>query len=708
MDGLTPFPPSANPARTYEAASDDPLAVSGFEDEALAFDPLDDDVDADAVREATAQALSAALDWNEVQDAERKGNLDRYLGRPYGTEMEGFSQVVDRTVYETIGWILPALLEIFHGSDETGQFEPGEAAEVDGAEQATDLVNFVYLRDNPGFLASAAVLLDALIERIGVWKAWWGEEASVSVTRHEGLLRAELEQLLSEPGVDLLSLAESVDPQLSVPLYRCRIRRTRRKGRVMVEPVPPEEYGYNPDARSCASATFHYHRRGVARADLKVMGFDHDLVDSLAADDVALEGRSRRWDAVEGWVVNGAHTHESMQLVLVSECYIRADFDGDGVAEWRQVWLAGPGDELLGQEIVDAPPFVAVSPVLLSHRVEGLSIADAMKDLQAIRTDIVRQMLDGLFEANSPRQKVKLSAAKQTWEAVLNPAPSKPIPVRDIDDVTWDSAAWNGGQALPFLEFLDRAGERRSGVSGTSSGTNPDLLQGQTAAGLNQLMSAAQQRVGLIARIMAETGYKPLFRRILRLLVQHQDKARAIRLRGTFVQMDPASWNADMDYVPNVGLGTGDKSRVRQALGEMLTIQKEAITAGAPLATWKHMYNTLKEYVKATGLSSVEPYFSDPEQTPLPQPAPPPDPMADPMVMASATVERIKADVAMAKARMDDDFRRDKLEADVALEIAKMQHRQNIDLAGLPARWDAPRPDPSTHPHPEPPQQVEP
>lgn len=652
-----------------------------------------DAADEEEVRAQAAEELEAALSWSEARDDEAKDMLDRYRGEPYGTEQEGFSQYVDRSVLDTVEWILPGLLEIFHGTDETGQFEPVGEEDVAGAEQATDYVNYVYTRDNPGFLLSHTVIKDALIERLGVWKSWWDETATVSVSSHTGLSEIEALALVEDPEVTVLAIRQRLDPALlrqaaqspmgadpaAAMVYDVKVKRTKRAGRIAVEAVPREEYVYNADARRPDQVRFHAHVRTEAATDLIAMGFDPDVIEGLPADTEVDLRRTRRWDPETGWVAASlnAPTHESMRRVEVAECYIRADFDGDGVAEWRCVWLGGPGKELLKQEIIDEPPFDPMTPVLMGHQLEGLSVAELVADLQALRTDIMRQMLDGLFETNSPTRKILMTADKATADAVMNWQPGRPIFVRTMDDVQWETPAWNGVQALPVLEYVDRIMQGRSGVSATSTGTNPDLLQNQTAAGLAQLMSAAQQKVNLIARVMAETGFKRLFNRLLRLAARYQDKPRMLRLRGTWTQMDPRSWNASMDFVPNVGLGTGDKAQKRQAVGEVLAAQKEVGLTYPNMVGPPQVYNALKELVKASGLPSVEPYFADPQTTQAPPPGPP-DPMQDPMVAATMAAENIKAQASMEKLRLDDDFRRDKLRVDTLM--AAMEASGTVDM----------------------------
>ena len=45
---------------------------------------------------------------------------------------------------------------------------------------------------------------------------------------------------------------------------------------------------------------------------------------------------------------------------------------------------------------------------------------------------------------------------------------------------------------------------------------------------------------------------KPMFRGIYKLLKQHQPKARMVKLRGHWVDVDPALWDANMEVTVNV------------------------------------------------------------------------------------------------------------------------------------------------------------
>src|SRR5262245_30934061 len=112
-------------------------------------------------RKLTEPELSALL-AKEIDSAvgyigselstQRQKAMEYYLGEPFGNEVEGRSKVVSTDVADTIEWILPALLDIFTAGDDVVRFDPQGPEDEEAAQQATDYVNWIFNRDNPGFL----------------------------------------------------------------------------------------------------------------------------------------------------------------------------------------------------------------------------------------------------------------------------------------------------------------------------------------------------------------------------------------------------------------------------------------------------------------------------------------------------------------------------------------------------------------------------
>ena len=77
--------------------------------------------------------------------------MEYYLGKPFGNEVEGRSQIVSSDVADTIEWILPSLLKIFTSGERVVRFDPVGLEDEAAADQATDYINHIFQKDNPGF-----------------------------------------------------------------------------------------------------------------------------------------------------------------------------------------------------------------------------------------------------------------------------------------------------------------------------------------------------------------------------------------------------------------------------------------------------------------------------------------------------------------------------------------------------------------------------
>lgn len=610
---------------------------------------------------------------------QRRKALDFYYGEIDVPPDDGGSSATSSDVADTIEWILPTLLRIFTQGAEIARFEPVGPEDEAAARQATDYANHVFMKDNAGFLILYTWFKDALLHRNGIIKHFWDERAQVRALTLEGLSIGELTNLFAEAerNGDTLDIVEQrPHAQGEGGAFDVTLRRTVREGRIRIEPVPPEEFLIDPEARSLEGARFVAHAAKRAAGDLIAQGFDADLVARLpnAAQDRRLETQAR--DRASLWPRDAANDALGRE-VSIYECYRRIDWDGDGIAELRKITLArgsGNGGGIVLENIaIDELPFSDLSPILMPHRWAGRSVAELVMDIQRIKSVLMRQMLDNLYRVNNPQKEVAASGADQnTLDDLLTNRVGGIVRVRTPGTITALTTPFVAGASFPMLDYLDKVRGARTGVSEAAAGLDPAVLQNQTATAVDRIFSAAQGKVELIARVFAETGVKHAFRAILRLLIRHQNKVRMVRLRQDWIAMDPRSWNADMDVTVTVGLGAGHRDREIALLNTIAEKQENILqTLGArnPLVSMKQYYNTLARLVEAAGLKTPHAYFTDPDIMPAADSAPPREP-ADPQLLAMmAEIER----------------RRQALAAEIAQRQAEFQAKQRLEAAKLAA-----------------------
>jgi hypothetical protein len=233
---------------------------------------------------------------------------------------------------------------------------------------------------------------------------------------------------------------------------------------------------------------------------------------------------------------------------------------------------------------------------------------------------------------------------------------------RDINAITEQVIPFSAGASMPMLEYVQSMRENRTGVSRTSQGLNPDSMN-NTATGRAMDMSAAMQRVELIARIVAETLVKPIFQGILKVLTDGEMEKLAFRLRDEFVEYDPNEWRDSYDMTINVGLGTGDTQQKAQQLMMIAQLQKEGMAVG--LATSQHLYHTGSKIIENAGFKDVQNFLQDPRRAPPQQPQTPLPIQLEQM--------KIQADAQKHQADAQSDIQKFQAETQMSREVEQLK-----------------------------------
>lgn len=649
-----------------------------------------DYMDEDELQGIVGNEIDDAVDFiDNIVSPIRAKATEYYRGQPFGDEEDGRSQVVSYDVRDTVQAILPSLMRIFMSSDYICEFTPRNPEDVPMAEQATQYVNYIFSRDNDGFMVLHSAFKDALVRKAGIVKFYWDESYDTETTEMTGLDDAALATLSADPLVQIDMTKSYEAPEILPPgaaemgipvpiLHDVRATRRLPKGRVKIEALPPEEFLIDRRAKSIADADFVAHRRVVTVSDLTAMGYDFDEVSKLATDTDELDTNVERYTRNPALVDNrGDRSDPAMRKVSYIEAYVRVDRDGDGIAELRKVCVAGVGNKILSDEPCDMAPFAAFCPDPEPHDFFGMSVADTVMDIQRIKSVIMRNTLDSLSQSINPRMAVVEGQA--SIEDVMNTETGAIIRMNQPNAVTPLTMPFVGQAAFPVLQYMDQIKQSRTGISAASQGLDPDALTNSTATGVNATVQAAQQHIEMIARLFAETGLKDMMKGVLRLVVQHQDQARMVRLTNEFVQLDPRGWDSGMDVMVNVALGRGtDQARMamltqiaqqqREALGELGPIN--------PLTDLQKLYNTLAEITTLAGFKDTSQFWSDPADF---QPPPPQPPQPDiNQMLIQAQIAEIQADVQMKQAEIN--RKREETEIDAALKVLELQAKQEMQV----------------------------
>jgi len=648
--------------------------------------------------------IEDSIGYVETETVEQRTKAINYYNRyDYGNEVEGRSRIVTGEVAEVVDGALPQLMRIFAGSDELGRFEPRMPGDEELAKQATELTNYVFFNDNDGVIILHDWMKDALLQKNGIVKYWWEEAEEPTKEEYKGLNAEELTLLFADGEMELISQDTEevgIDP-MGMPIlsYNVVIRKKKEVGRVCIENVPPEEFLIAKRDKSIKNARFVAHRTVKTRSDLIALGYPKDEVDKMPSYNDLTYTPERVARFSQGEMPDETQTLDfTMQEVEVFECYIRTDFDGDGIAELRKVTYAG--DQIIDNEEADHIPFASICPIPMPHKFFGQSLADRAMDIQLIKSTITRQILDNLYLTNMPR--VTALDGQVNLDDLLTSAPGGVVRIKSQGAVQPLSVPPTASQSFPMLDYMDQVLQKRSGVTQTSQGLDPNILQNTTATAIAAMQQAGSGRIEMIARIFADTGVKDLFSGIFHLLLKYQDKPRVIRLRGKYVSIDPREWKNNYDVTVNVGLGTGSQDQ-KMAMAAMVMQKQEQILStqgfANPLVTVGQYRNTLGKFIEAAGYKDSMEFFKEipPEldqQLSQPQPQQPmPNPAMDALMaqtQAQIEVDRAKAlndiEIAKAKAQAQIQLEREKAAANLELKTAEFQAEAQLKAAQVGAK----------------------
>jgi hypothetical protein len=605
-------------------------------------------------------------------------------------------------VRDTVQGILPSLMRIFFGPERVVEFTPQGPEDVQNAEQATDYVDFIFKRDNPGFKILHSAFKDALVRKCGIVKYYWDESVEVKAESFSMLDEQSMMMLTENPDVEISAVREypvpGTEPMneaqgiMTPPpmMYDVEIKRRIKSGKVKIESLPPEEFLIDRRAKSIEEATFVGHRTMKTVSDLVAMGYDYDEMVEVAGNgndfDNNQEYTSRNPFAVISTANNGDPSSKS---VLYIEGYLKVDFDGDGIAEMRRICTVGTGNKVLRNEIVDDRQFADFCPDPEPHTFFGMCPADVVMDIQRIKSNVQRGILDSLAQAIHPRTAIVEGQANM--EDVLNTEVGAVIRMRAPGMVQPFTTPFVGQAAFPMLDYLDDIKQTRTGISKAAAGLDADALQSTTKAAVSATVNAAHQHIEMIARIFAETGLRKLFTGILKLVVENQDRARMVRLRNTFVPIDPRSWDSKMDVTVNVGVGDGtieDRINILNQVAMRQEMLIEKTGPNNPVVTIPQYTNTLTKMLQLAGIKDSQNYFNQlPADFQLPEPeAPKPTPEE---VLAQVQAQSIQADIQKKAAELDlerqkmimsDDRERDRIEQDGILRRYELELKYGVQI----------------------------
>lgn len=553
--------------------------------------------------------------------------LERYYCEPYGDEEEGRSSVVATDVQDTVESDMPSLARVFLGANQIMVFKPKTSNErdIEEAKQKTKYIDNIIRGQEESYKTQFGFLKTNDIEKTGVLKYFKDESETVREVTSSGLETTEWVTFIE----DLKDQADEVEkikvngkevkgdgPTLGKD-DEATFRVTKTIKKFVVQGVPNENFLISRNATSKDSAHLVGDKGTITRGELIALGFNKEQVMALPVapqNQPKNDGgiKNTRYQDQGGVAESSEIVHPINEFVAFSDLYILVDFDGDGILERRRIYKAG--GKIFINELFPLVPYAISSAILMPYTVIGRSRAELATPGAWVKTVLERQQLDNIYAAGG-RVVVNPKHTNLDDLSVIrhNGFVRTDDPAGPANAVSQLTMPFIGAEIQQIIQYQDFKRSNSLGNLQANQGLNADKFYDETATRFEGIEDAGTAKIELVARNIAETGYRQLYEGMAQLVSLQQDWEEEIMVLDVPMKVDPRKWRFEHRTESQVGLGAGDEEKILENMAVILNDQTQLKAAGSPLVDDTKMYNTRSKIVQSLGIQAVQQFYNNPD-----------------------------------------------------------------------------------------------
>lgn len=548
---------------------------------------------------------------------------DYYYGRLPEPITNGSSGWIDRSVWEAVNGTLQELVSVFTSGEDAVRFSPMHSQDADAARACTKMVNKILIRENQGYNVLHDAFKECLVTRNSFVKRYWHSDKQTVVETFEDMTKEEYDLYLSQLDGEIVEMTTEeviVEGEPTGKFYG-EITYERVKEGVKIEFVPFEQVVIEPTAISLKDSNYIGHRVRKSKDELLDMGFNPEFIEGLspASSDIQVgviaNARINNLSPMNVSDVLAVGDDHADKLWL-HENYIKTSVLGH--LEILQVFTLH--NQIIEVNRVNEFPFETFTPFPIPGSLWGESVFDITKDIQDLTTTLVRGIIDNVQNANFRRyQAVKGAYDRQS---LLNNRPGGVIEVQTQGAVTPFEYHQLPGGVVDLLGYVDGKKEERTGVTKLGQGLDPAVFKNDNAfATVNMMMSAAQNRLRMIARNIAQRGMMELMHNVYELIRQNGKEPIVVETANGDVTIDPKTLPPRDKLIVSVAVGDSErKERAANLQAAMMMFNQVPQLQG--FFQPNNAYYLGVQTLEAMGLYDVENFMTPQDKLPPPQPNP--------------------------------------------------------------------------------------
>jgi hypothetical protein len=546
-----------------------------------------------------------------------------YYGELPTAVCSGASSWVDRTVWESVNGVVQELSNVFTSAEEAVKFSPINSQDGAEALAATRMVNQILLQENEGYNVLNDAFKEACVVRNSFIKRYWETRVDAVVQDVSGVTEEQISifiALLKETSEGFIDSDIEYDEDTGLGEGSLSYR-IKTEG-VKVEYTPFEQVLIEPSATDLSDASYVGHRVRKTKDELINMGFDAETIKELSPASTDIEAgviANERINNISPMNVSDVVMtgDEKADKLWLYENYIKSSIVSGELELFQVFTIHG---QILELNRVSEIPFDTITPFPIPGFVFGESVTDITKDIQDLNSFTVRGVIDNIMNANFRRY----TAIKGAYDrkSLLDNRPGGVVEIQTAGAITpFPYHALPSGMPQ-LLEYIEQKKEQRTGVTRLGQGLNADIYKNDNSEGMvNTMLSAAQNRLRMICRNIANSGMQDLMKGIYNLVRENGVKPITIMTPQGETQVDPRTLPDRISMVVSLAIGANERQERGTTLMNLFkgTLQNPA-TAGMMNPT--QIYHATAEIYKSMGIYDVENFLTHPSQIPPKEPTP--------------------------------------------------------------------------------------
>lgn len=548
--------------------------------------------------------------------------LEYYNGDPFGDEVDGRSKVISTDVRDLVESDMPSLARVFLGAGDPVEFKPVGTSQ-DAIQEAKDkqaVVSHIIRTIKNSFRTQHDWIKASEFQSVSALEYGVEEITKTQTKKYFDISEEELTAIIADiendRDVEKVDIVETDGEEDDDIIEAVTIRVTYSKNEYFMRCVPVEDLIVSRNAWNKEDAEIIGKRFTKTRGQLVSEGFSKDMVDKLPTTNS--EDQERDTLKAIRYKRQGGEDYDDMSYVQWAnqevegvDVYALVDFDGDGIAERRHIIKVGR--EVLVNEDCEHVPYAIISSMLMPNNIIGLPRAELAMQYQRTNSVLWRQTLDNMYATNMPRW---AATDAVDIDSLLDHQFGGVVHIEDNPANALQPLVtpYIGDKSLQVIQFMEGKKQSSTGNPIGNQALEADQLHKETATRFEGVQDAQKAKIELVARVIAEVGYRDLYEGMAWFASRYQNTELEVRVLGREMLIDPTAWKYEHYICAKVGTGAGDDEKKVQNLTGLYQLQSQLQQMGNPMVDNSKLYATLTEMTQALGFDAVNQFFNNPAE----------------------------------------------------------------------------------------------